>query len=112
MRRDRKISAATSLLGHPLVAATLGLLLGVFLTFVSHRAVSFVTPEDPMRGLAVVAGAMGARFLIALTALGAYFLFARAGLEPFGLALAFSFVAGLMFEAVRVSRSHAPHMSA
>ena len=110
-RRDRTISAASSLFGHPLVAATLGLMLGVLLTFVSHRAVTFVTPEDPMRGLAVVAAMMGARFLVVLLALGAYFVFARDGLSVFGLTLAFSFVAGLGFEAVRMSRPRASHAS-
>jgi apolipoprotein N-acyltransferase len=111
-RRDREISAATSLLGHPLAAATLGLTLGVFLTYVSHRAVTFVTPEDPMRGLAVVAGMMGARFVAVLVALVVYYVFARAGLVYFGLVLAVSFVAGLMLEAVRMSSVRSSHTSA
>jgi hypothetical protein len=94
-----------------LVAAALGALLGAFLTFVSHRAASHITPEDPMRGLAVVALMMGARFMIALTALGAYFIFARDGLIAFGPALALSFVAGLAFEAVRASSPRVSHTS-
>jgi len=94
------------------VAAALGALLGVALTVISHRAASRVTPADPMHGLAVVALAMGARFLIVIAALGAYLVFARDGLVVFGPALALSFVAGLAFEAVRVSNPHAPHTSA
>ena len=103
VRRDREISAVSSLFGNPLVAAALGALLGAVLTFMSHRAAAFVTSEDPMRGLAIVAAMMGVRFVIAIAALGAYFLFARAGLVPFGIALSFSFVAGLAFEAVKLS---------
>ena len=107
-----KISALSSLFVHPALAAALGALLGVLLTFVSERAAAFVTPADPMRGLAMVAVMMGARFMLSLLALSAYYFFARDGLVPFGFALAISFVAGLAFEAVRVSWPHVPHTSA
>jgi hypothetical protein len=84
------------------------LLLGVFLTLIAHRASTHVTPDDPMRGLAWVAGMMGLRFAIALVSLAVYFVFAPQGLAPFGLSLALSFVAGLLIEAVVISsaRSH------
>lgn len=106
------LPAASSLLGHPLVAVTLGVTLGVVLTLVSERAVAFVTPEDPMRGLAIVGVMMGLRFALALAALAAYFVFARDGLAAFGLALALSFVAGLAFEAARMSHPRASGTSA
>ncbi|MBN2847837.1 MAG: hypothetical protein JXP72_05220 [Coriobacteriia bacterium] len=106
------LPAASSLLGHPLVAVTLGITLGVVLALVSERAVAFVTPDDPMRGLAIVGVMMGLRFTLALAALAAYFVFARDGLPAFGLALGLSFVAGLAFEAVRMSHPRASHTSA
>ena len=111
MRRDREISAATSLFGHPMVAAALGALLGVLLTFISRRAASYVTPADPMRGMAVVGVMMGVRFLLALAALAAYYSFVPDGLVAFGLALAISFVVGLMFEAAKLSFVRATHTS-
>lgn len=100
------------MLGHPLVAATLGILLGVLLTLLSHRAVTFVTPEDPLKGLRVVAVMMGVRFLIALVALGIYYFFAQDGLAAFGISLAVSFVIGLMVEAMRMTRLRASGTSA
>lgn len=98
--------------GYPVVAVALGALLGVLLTFVSHRASAYVTPRDPMRGLAVVIAMTGARFALALSALAAYSIFAHDGLAPFGFALGTSFIAGLGFEAVKASRLSASHTSA
>jgi len=99
-------------LGHPVVAVALGALLGVVLTLVAERAASFVTPENPSRGFAVVALATGARMIAALAALAAYFVFAPGGLAPFGLALGLSFIAGLAVEAGRASRLNTTHPSA
>jgi hypothetical protein len=112
VRRDREIAAASSLLGHPLVAATLGIMLGVLLMFISLRASTFVTPDNPMRGFSIVIIMTGARFFLALVALAAYYIFAPDGLAPFGFALALSFVAGLGVEAVRVSSPKTSHTSA
>ena len=112
MRRDSRISGVSSLLGHPVVAMALGALFGAALTLVSERAASFVTPQDPFRGFAIVAVMTGARLLAALIALGAYSLLAREGLAPFGFALGISFIAGLALEAVKVSRHNATHTSA
>lgn len=112
MRRERKISALSSLFVNPVLAAALGVLLGAVLTLVAERAVRVVTPADPFRGMVLVTLLMGARFTVAAAALAAYYSFARDGLAPFGIALSFSFVAGLVFEAVRVSRPHVPHTSA
>lgn len=111
MRRDCKISALSSLFGHPVVAAALGALLGVLLMAVSHWAVTFVTPEDPTRGVLIVGMMMFARFAIALSALAAYYFLVPSGLAPFGVLLAASFVTGLFVEAVRLSRPSMPHTS-
>jgi uncharacterized integral membrane protein len=68
---------------------------------VSHKAVRFVTPQDPMTGVVLVGALMVVRFLVAAAALAAFYLLARDGLAPFGIALVFSFVAGLFIEAFR-----------
>lgn len=106
-----EISAVTSLFGNPLIAAALGVLLGVSLMVVSHRAVRFVTPGDPMRGMAVVGVLMGARFMVVLAGLAVFYFSAPKGLAPFGIALVFSFVAGLFAEAFRLTAPHAPRTS-
>jgi len=112
VRRDFKILGVSSLFGHPVAAATLGVLLGAVLTIASERAASFVIPEDPFRGVAIVAVMTGVRLLVAVLALAAYSVFARDGLAPFGLALGVSFVVGLALEAVKASRLNASHTSA
>lgn len=95
-----------------MAAVALGALLGAALTFASERAASFVTPQDPSRGMALVAAMMGARLFAVLVALTLFSVFSPQGLVPFGFTLAISFVAGLAFEAVRVSGPHARHTSA
>ncbi|MBN2248668.1 MAG: hypothetical protein JW733_08205 [Coriobacteriia bacterium] len=112
MRRDCEISGVSSLFGHPMAAAALGVLLGAVLTLASERAASFVTPQDPFRGIAIVAVMTGARLVVALLALGVYSVFARDGLAPFGFALGVSFIVGLALEAVKASRLSASHTSA
>lgn len=100
------------MLGHLWVAIALGVVLGVFLTLLSERAVGFVTPQDPMRGLAVVSVMMGVRFLAALAALTVYYVFARDGLAAFGVSLALSFVVGLTFESAKMTRIRTTSSSA
>jgi hypothetical protein len=95
-----------------LVAAALGLLLGVLLTLVSTRAASFVTPEDPARGFAIVALMMGVRFVLAILALLAYTLVAPERLIVFGSALVVAFLVGLVAEALKMSRTNVPRTSA
>ncbi len=112
MRRDCEISAVSSLFGHPGIAVALGALLGGLLTFVSHRASSLVTPFDPMRGMVMYGAIMLARMTVALMALGLYFLAAPAGLTAFGVALGFSFVLGLFYEAAKASGLHLSRTSA
>lgn len=83
------------------------MLLGVLLMVVSHRAILFVTPKDPFRGLVIVGVMMGARFCLALASLTLFAVFAPSGLAPFGILLAISFVVGLFIEAVPSSGSRA-----
>lgn len=98
--------------GNPVVAAALGALLGGALTVLSQRAAASVAPSDPARGLAFLAAMTAVRLGMALCALLFFYLFARTALAAFGLALGFSFVAGLAFEAVKASRLNASHTSA
>lgn len=90
-----------------MAAAVFGVLLGILLMAVSHRAIRFVTPADPFGGVVVVGALMGARFMAALAALAVFYFFARAGLAPFGIALVSSFMVGLLVEAIRLVRPHA-----
>lgn len=95
-----------------MVAATLGVMLGVVLTFVSHRAVTFVTPDDPFRGVAIVGLMMGARFVLALMALAGYYFVARVGLVVFGATLVLAFLVGLVVETMKMSRTPVSRTSA
>ena len=111
-RRDRAISAVSSVFGNPIVAAALGALLGVLLTLVSRRASAVVTPDDPARGVAIYGAIMVGRLFTAVIALAVFYLAVPEGLAPFGLALGLSFIAGLGFEAVKASRLNTSHTSA
>ncbi|MBF4508969.1 MAG: hypothetical protein ISP10_00610 [Aeromicrobium sp.] len=111
MRRDRVISAVSSLLGHPLVAATSGLALGVALTFIAYRAVRTVTPEHPEIGVLIVAAFTMARMMLVILALGIYHVVAPEGFLMFWLVLIVTFFAGLIFETVKMSRPYSPRIS-
>ena len=95
-----------------MAAAALGVLLGAVLTLASERAASFVTPEDPLRGFAIVAAMTGARLLVVLLALAAYSILVQDGIIPLGLALGISFVLGLAIEGVKASRPDVSYTSA
>lgn len=80
------------MLGHPAVAALLGLIIGTGLFEVSRFGAGFFTAEDPWLGMArtlvINAASMGA----ALIALTLVFVFARSAVAPFGVALAGGFM--------------------
>lgn len=88
------------------------MLLGGLLTFVTHRSSALVTPADPFRGMVKYGALMFARMTFALVALAVYYVAARDGLAPFGVALGISFVVGLVVEAVRASCPNISHTSA
>lgn len=89
---------------NPVIAALLGLVLGILLMVVSRRTVALVTPEDPARGLALVAVFMMVRLLVVVGALAAYFFLARPGFLMFAGVLLTSFIISLGFEALDSSR--------
>lgn len=91
-------------LAQPLVAAVLGLVLGVGLVFVSRASARFMTPEDPQLGLARVAVAMLLRLAVVVMLLAAFYFWARPGLAPFGIALIVGFMGALTYELFTVGR--------
>jgi hypothetical protein len=92
-------------LANPFVAALCGLALGVALMLVSRRTVAFVTPDDPMRGFAIVALFMLVRLIVVVGALAGYFFLARPGFLVFSGVLLTSFIISLALEALDSSRS-------
>ena len=111
MRRDRVISAASSLFGHPLVAAASGLTLGVLLTFIAYHATRTVTPEHPEIGVLIVSAFTVARMMLVILALGVYHVLAPEGFTMFWLVLIVTFFAGLIFETVKMSRPYSSRIS-
>lgn len=100
------------LLTQPLPAALLGLSLGVALLLVSRAASRLITPADPGLGLAKVAVAMVLRLALVIAALLAFYLWARPGLVPFGVALAGGFILMTVIELFTVPRQAPPAASA
>lgn len=94
-----------------MVAVALGALIGALLTFISYRASSMVTPEDPGRGFAIVVLLMVARLVLVIALLAGYYFLAKSGLVMFSLALILAFIASLVFEAVKTSGPHASRTS-
>lgn len=92
-----------ALLGNGYLAAALGVALGAALLFASRRSFRLVGPDSPERGLALAAVAMIARMAAAVVALVLYRRFVPAGVGPFGLALAGTFLALYTVELVRNS---------
>jgi hypothetical protein len=85
----------------PLPAAVLGLVLGGVLVLVSKWAVKFVTPADPVMGMAkallVNAWTMG----VAIASLAAFYVWDRPALSWFGIALALGFLTVASVELLR-----------
>jgi hypothetical protein len=92
---------APALLADPLLAAVLGLALGVGLLFASRRASRLITPDDPAIGMAKVLVANAAVMCAALASLAAYYVFARAALSFFGIALVAGFLVSASVELFR-----------
>lgn len=93
------------LLSDPMLAAAIGLALGIALLVVSRAVSRLVTPEDPELGFAKVAVAMVIRLALVVAALVVFYVFARPGLMPFGIALVAGFFVMVTFELFGVSRT-------
>jgi hypothetical protein len=102
------LATGASPFANPILAAALGLALGVGLLVVSRVSVRFMTPDDPGLGLAKVAVTMVVRMAAVVATLLAYFVWARAGLVPFGAALVAGFFVMVTVELFTMSRDATP----
>lgn len=83
------------------MAAVLGLALGAGLLLASRAASRLITPDDPAIGMAKVLVANTAVMALAVAALVVCFLYARAALTFFGIALVAGFLGLASFELFR-----------
>jgi fatty acid desaturase len=108
-----KLAASTLATGassftNPILAAALGLTLGVGLLLISRVSIRLMTADDPALGLAKVAVTMVIRMAVVIAALIAYYVWARPGLVPFGAALVVGFFVMVTVELFTLSRRAAP----
>lgn len=96
-------NALFGLLEMPLVAAPLGVALGVAHVVVSRYAAALVTPVDPALGFmkAILLQFLGMGFLVA--AFLAYFAWARGGFLVFALSTVVAFIGSLGYVAFRTA---------
>ena len=85
------VDSPLALLGHPVVAALLGISVGVVLLLISRASFRSFTPENPEAGLVFAAVSLAVRMVVAGVALVAYNYFARDGFLPFAIGLAGGF---------------------
>lgn len=97
-------ATALTLLTQPIVAVLLGAAFGVASLLVSRASSRLVTPDDPALGFAKLVVISLMRLLFVLGALTAYYVWARAALVPFGIALIVGFFATLTYELFTVGR--------
>lgn len=74
------------------LAVALGLVAGAALLWLTKRASTFLTPEDPALGMAKVLALTGLGLVLAASSLSLLHLFARPAVLPFGVAMAASFL--------------------
>jgi predicted PurR-regulated permease PerM len=80
-------------------------LFGVGSVLISRASARLVTPDEAWLGLAKMALVSMARMIAVAAAIAAYFLLVRPGFVAFALALVTSFLATLVYEAVKASSS-------
>lgn len=97
--------AVSAFLSLPVVAAALGIILGIGLVVVSRVSSRLVTPDDPALGFTKVAMVLFVRMVVAFGALALFYFFARRGFVVFGIALVSAFMCALVFEAFRASKT-------
>jgi uncharacterized membrane-anchored protein len=81
-----------ALLAHPVVAASLGVLVGAGLLLLTRSGVRFITPEDPEIGVVRAVVLMITGLVVGFAMLLVYFMFVRAGLVAFGIGLVAGFL--------------------
>lgn len=98
------VDNAVSLLGHPVVAAVLGSVLGVGLLLFSRASFRTMTPEAPEVGLALVAVSLFARMALAAALLFVYYRFISEGFVLFAVGVAGGFLVSYSVELVRYGK--------
>jgi len=85
------LDSLVALFSQPVVAALVGILLGVGLLFVSRGSFRVMTPENPGAGLALVALLLFARMGFVVLVLWGYHTYLPEGFIPFAVGFAGGF---------------------
>lgn len=93
-----------ALLGHPAVAAVLGIAVGVGLVVASRRSFRAITPESPEAGLVFAAVSLVVRMAFAAGVLFIYHRFIAQGFVPFAAGVAGGFLVLYSVELTRYGR--------
>ncbi len=109
VRRSSTLSPALAdspftLLGHPVVAAVLGIALGVGLLLASRSSFRTFTPDAPEAGLVYAAISLFVRMALAAGALFLYSRFVNDGFVPFAIGVAGGFLVLYTIELMRYGK--------
>ncbi len=98
------VDSVVALLGHPVVAAALGIALGVGLLLASRASFRAFTPDAPEAGLVYAAVSLFVRMAIAAGLLFVYYRFISEGFLPFAIGVAGGFLVMYTIELVRYGK--------
>lgn len=98
------VDSVLALLGHPVVAAVLGIALGAGLLLTSRASFKTITPDSMESGLIFAAISLFVRMALAAAVLFVYFRFISEGFVPFAAGVAGGFVVLYTVELVRYGK--------
>jgi hypothetical protein len=98
------VDSVLALLGHPVVAAVLGIVLGVGLLLASRASFRAFTPEAPEAGLVFAAVSLIIRMALAAGFLFLYHRFVTDGFVPFAIGVAGGFLVLYTVELMRYGK--------
>ncbi|MDF1542965.1 MAG: hypothetical protein RQ731_08375 [Anaerosomatales bacterium] len=98
------VDSVLALLGHPVVAAVLGIALGAGLLLTSRASFKAITPDSMESGLIFAAISLFVRMALAAAVLFLYFRFISEGFVPFAAGVAGGFVVLYTVELVRYGK--------
>lgn len=98
------VDSVVALLGHPVVAAVLGIAFGVGLLLASRASFRAITPESSEVGLALAAVSLFVRMALAAGGLFVYHRFVPEGFVPFAAGVAGGFLVLYGIELARYGR--------
>jgi len=98
------VDSVVVLLGHPVVAALLGIAFGVGLLLASRASFRAITPESPEAGLALAAVSLVVRMALAAGVLFVFHRFIPQGFVPFAAGVAGGFLVLYAVELTRFGR--------